>query len=70
MKNLKKYLVAILSFFIGVGCFVTYSIIGSYVAEDGMLVEPFFLIPVGYLFLFSAVGSFLLVKFFHIVKKK
>ncbi|MDO8260664.1 MAG: DUF3955 domain-containing protein [Candidatus Magasanikbacteria bacterium] len=36
---------------IGGGCFVAFSFIGSYVASDGTLVEPFGLIPLGYLFL-------------------
>ena len=33
----------------GLGCFVAFSVIGSEVAEDGTLVEPFFLIPVAWL---------------------
>lgn len=30
-------------------CFGAYMTIGSYVREDGLLVEPFFLIPIGWL---------------------
>lgn len=33
------------------GCFIAFSVIGSEVAEDGTLVEPFFLIPVAWLLL-------------------
>ena len=33
----------------GLGCLVAYSLIGSSVAEDGTLVEPFFLIPIAWL---------------------
>ena len=33
----------------GLGCFVAIFVIGSEVAEDGILVEPFFLIPVAWL---------------------
>jgi hypothetical protein len=33
----------------GLGCFVAFSVIGSEVAEDGTLVEPFFLIPIAWL---------------------
>ncbi|SDO72024.1 DUF3955 domain-containing protein [Clostridium gasigenes] len=48
---MKKYILALIPFIIGVGCFITFSIIGSEVAADGTLVEPFFLVPIGYLFL-------------------
>lgn len=33
-------------------CFVAYNVIGSYVAADGTLVEPFYLIPLAWLFFF------------------
>jgi hypothetical protein len=33
----------------GLGCRVAFSVIGSEVAEDGTLVEPFFLIPIAWL---------------------
>jgi len=52
MKNLKKInLLTLISFIVGGGCFVTFSIIGSEVAPDGTLIEPFALIPIGYLFI-------------------
>jgi uncharacterized membrane protein YidH (DUF202 family) len=35
----------------GLGCFVAFAAIGSSVAEDGTLVEPFFLIPIAWLLL-------------------
>ena len=37
----------------GLGCMVAFSIIGSSVAENGTLVEPFFLIPVAWLLFLS-----------------
>ena len=37
----------------GLGCFVAFSVIGSEVADDGTLVEPFFLIPVAWLLLLT-----------------
>ncbi len=69
---MKKYLLALMSFIIGTGCFVTKGIIGSEVAPDGTLLEPFFLIPIGYLFL--AIGIILglavsIVPFFRSPKK-
>ena len=33
----------------GLGCVIAYSVIGSSVAEDGTLVEPFFLIPIAWI---------------------
>jgi hypothetical protein len=37
----------------GLGCVIAFSIIGSSVAEDGTLVEPFFLIPIAWLLFLS-----------------
>jgi len=45
--------VAIALIIAGLGCFVAFSVIGSEVAEDGTLVEPFFLIPVAWLLLLT-----------------
>jgi len=47
---MKKYILAVISIVLGIGCLITYNIIGSEVAPDGALREPFFLIPLGYLF--------------------
>lgn len=43
----KKYLIAIIPFILGISCFGIYNIIGSHIAPDGTLVEPFFLLPIG-----------------------
>jgi len=45
--------VAIALIIAGLGCFVAFSVIGSEVADDGTLVEPFFLIPVAWLLLLT-----------------
>ncbi|MBW9158458.1 DUF3955 domain-containing protein [Clostridium sp. FP2] len=52
----KKYL-TLIPFIIGAACMVAYNIIGSEVAPDGTLLEPFYLIPMSYLFL--AIGIIL-----------
>ncbi|KDR96555.1 Protein of unknown function [Peptoclostridium litorale DSM 5388] len=54
---MKKYILTIVSFVAAVVCGVSYNIIGSEVAPDGTLVEPFFLIPLTYLFLLIAIIS-------------
>jgi hypothetical protein len=36
---------------LGLGCFLAFAVIGSSVAEDGTLIEPFFLIPIAWLLL-------------------
>lgn len=66
---MKKYLIILIPFLIGVGCFVTYSIIGSHVAENGLLVEPFFLIPIGYLFLLISIILGLILAVHYLFKK-
>ena len=42
-------IVALMLMVLGVACFATYGIIGAHVAPDGTLVEPFALLPIGYL---------------------
>lgn len=56
---MKKYLLTLISFIIGIGCFIAYNIIGSEVAPDGTLIEPFGLIPIGYLFFFIGIITLL-----------
>ncbi|MDB8792033.1 DUF3955 domain-containing protein [Romboutsia sp. 1001216sp1] len=52
---MKKYILNLIPFIISIGCFESFNFIGSEVAPDGTLVEPFFLIPIGYLFLFIGI---------------
>jgi len=48
----------------GIGCAIAFEVIGSSVADDGTLVEPFFLIPIAWLlFLLGgilAISSFII----------
>ncbi|MDZ4407632.1 DUF3955 domain-containing protein [Bacillus cereus] len=67
MKN--KYLLASTPIFLGVLCAVIYTIIGSRVEPDGTLVEPFFLIPLGYLFVFIGIILVLFVAVISAFKK-
>jgi hypothetical protein len=46
----------------GLGCVIAYSAIGSSVAEDGTLVEPFFLIPIAWILILS--GGMLAIALF------
>ena len=45
----RKYYFAIIPCILGVGCFITFSVIGSEIAPDGTLIESFGFIPVGFL---------------------
>lgn len=47
----KLHLINTILFAIGIGCMIAYRIIGSKVAANGTLVEPFALIPIGWLFI-------------------
>lgn len=51
VKN-KFALASLILFFLAIGCVLRYQQIGSYVDDDGMLHEPFALIPIGYLLAF------------------
>lgn len=66
---MKKYLFASLSFIIGLGCFIAYRIIGSEIAPDGTLIEPFFLIPMGYLFFAIGIMIVLVVSVVSLYRK-
>ncbi|MFU1794343.1 DUF3955 domain-containing protein [Paenibacillus azoreducens] len=44
-----KYLPALLLFIVGIGYLIAHSITGAQIGSDGILIEPFFLLPVGYL---------------------
>ncbi|MCY6356345.1 DUF3955 domain-containing protein [Clostridium sp. ZS2-4] len=69
MKNIiKRNPLTLISFIMGFGCFVAFNIIGSEVAPDGTLIEPFGLLPIGYLFI--AIGIInLIISFFRNRKK-
>ncbi|OOR05852.1 group-specific protein [Bacillus cereus] len=57
----KKYLLASTPIFLGFIFMISYFIIGSRVELDGTLVEPFLLIPLSYLFVFSGIIALLFV---------
>lgn len=50
MNFLRKYKISSLFYVSGLLCFIAYNTIGSYVDENGVLVEPFGLIPLFWLF--------------------
>lgn len=58
---MKKYLISAILVLIGIACFISYNIIGSEVAADGTLIEPFFLIPIGFLAIFLSISSSLML---------
>ncbi|MBE7106758.1 DUF3955 domain-containing protein [Bacillus cereus] len=65
---MKKYILSLIPLILGVGCLVSFNTIGSKVATDGTLVEPFYLLPIGYLFISISVIS-LLVNLLPLMKK-
>lgn len=50
-KRSKSLYLTVISFLLGIGSFVLSVIIGSTVDSNGFLHEPFFLIPIGCLFI-------------------
>lgn len=48
---MRKYWISFVLLFIGFVCLLVKSIVGSRLLENGVLVEPFYLIPIGYLFI-------------------
>ena len=65
MKKLNKlHITAITLIILGAGYFLAFNLIGSYVDENGLLHEPFGLIPIGYLLIFSGLilGIIVIIK--------
>lgn len=60
---MKNYILALIPFILGVGCLVSFNTIGSKVAADGTLVEPFYLLPMVYTFLTISIIGFVVSKF-------
>lgn len=53
--NMKKYILNLIPFMMAFGCLLAFNIIGCEVTPDGTLIEPFFLIPVAWLFIFVGI---------------
>lgn len=56
---MKKYLLSLISFILSAICIIAYNIIGSEIAADGALIEPFYLIPIGCLFFGIGIVAFI-----------
>jgi hypothetical protein len=57
----KTSIATICSFALTLGCLITYNIIGSHLDSSGLLIEPFFLIPLGWFFFLSGVTLTIMV---------
>ena len=66
---MKKKFLILIPFIIGIGCVVAYSIIGSEIAPDGTLLEPFYLIPMSFLFMTIGIILVLAVNIVSFVRK-
>ncbi|MCD9546195.1 DUF3955 domain-containing protein [Photobacterium carnosum] len=69
MKILKKYWLSVLFLTFSLICLICFNLIGSYVNQDGFLIEAFGFIPLFWLFIFCALLSFL-VTFFISMKNR
>lgn len=67
---MKKYIINLIPFILGIGCLGSFSIIGSKVLEDGTLSEPFFLIPTAYLLFFIGIIGLTVRFIFDFIKGK
>ncbi|MEK4745809.1 MULTISPECIES: DUF3955 domain-containing protein [unclassified Bacillus (in: firmicutes)] len=65
----KIYLLAFISILLGAICMVSYFVMGSSLEPDGKLTEPFFLIPLSILFVFSGIAALLLLAIISVIKK-
>ncbi|WGX77546.1 DUF3955 domain-containing protein (plasmid) [Paraclostridium bifermentans] len=67
---MKKNILYSIPFLIAIGCLATFNIIGSEVAKDGTLIEPFFLIPIFWLFSFIGILALIFRFMLFLFKKK
>jgi len=67
---MKKYIFSTLAILCSIACIVTYNIIGSEILADGTLSEPFFLIPLTYLFAVIAIISAIIICTVSMVKQR
>ncbi|MEG1004558.1 MAG: DUF3955 domain-containing protein [Clostridium sp.] len=67
---MKKNILNLIPFMITIGCIIAFNIIGSKVLSDGTLVEPFYLIPIGYLFFFIGIIGLCIRMFFSFKNKR
>lgn len=65
----KIYVLAFISILLGAICMVSYFVMGSSVEPNGTLTEPFFLIPLSILFVFSGIAALLLLAIISVIKK-
>ncbi|MCD9500033.1 DUF3955 domain-containing protein [Photobacterium carnosum] len=69
MKILKKYWLSVLFLTFSLICLICFNLTGSYINQDGFLIEAFGFIPLFWLFIFCALLSFL-VSFFISMKNR
>lgn len=67
---MRKYKITLLCLLMTLLCLESYNLIGSKVLEDGTLQEPFFLIPIAYLFLFTSIINAVVIKIKDVYKLK
>ena len=68
--KMKKYILNLVPFIITAICIISYNIIGAEVLPDGRLSEPFYLIPIAWLFFFIGIIGFVANLLLYIKNKK
>jgi len=66
----KSFIVSWIAFLLMIGCRTAYSLSPNYVAEDGLLVESFAYIPLGWLCAFVLIISLIVGIVLYIRRKK
>ncbi|MFR6552663.1 MAG: DUF3955 domain-containing protein [Paraclostridium sordellii] len=69
-EKMKKYIINLIPFILGIGCLGSFSIIRSKVLENGTLSETFFLIPTAYLLFFIGIIGLIVRFIFDFIKDK
>lgn len=67
---MKKYILNLIPFVGVAACIVAYNVIGSEVMSDGTLAEPFYLIPIAWIFLLIGIVGLVARRVLYIKNKK
>ena len=65
---MKKIIAFLVPFIMGISCLIAFKVIGSEVAPDGTLIEPFFLLPIGYLLIAVSIILCLIISIVSLLK--
>lgn len=66
---MKKYLIILIPLLIGMSCLLAYRLIGSTLDENGIVQEPFGLLPIGFFMILLSIIFGIIIAVKNLLKK-